>query len=579
MLISDQQLIQIDEAFLRSLQARDAEAAIRLSIQLAQDLKEARERLNQNPTNSSKPSGCQAPWDKGDSEDANDQNEADDLTSVATDNTHLLSSDQSSSTDDTVDHAEAQTTCAESIDGQQEKDQRNPGKQPGAQGFGRTQTLPVTATVNHLCGHCVVCNTDLSEVEKAYTGFYTVDIEFGRTDAPGLTMTNTHHRYYAGDCPTCELHTQSEPHRAPPDQGNWQAVGMTEWRLIGPSLASMLVYMAYNLRVTRRLIQQSLDDFFGLQLCTGSINKSLRESARALAPVEEQIVQNLMMELSAHDEPESDSKVAVGQTVDSQIQTENQPDQKKILFVDETSHPEAGDLLWMWVFTTATTALFLVGHRSREIFDNLIDSCEFDGWLMTDGYQVYRHYLWRLRCWAHLLRKAQGLCESYTASVRGDGEQMLAILKQLQAAVYRAREGPEGGCQSIMPHHQATLDQLHQLCETMRDSPHEKAHALGVEFLLDWEAIFRVLEHPVWPLTNNTAEQRLRHLVMLRRIMQGTRSPQGSRALALFASVITTCRLRNASSLLYIRDVITLRRQGKEAPALPPVPKNIVMGL
>jgi hypothetical protein len=61
--------------------------------------------------------------------------------------------------------------------------------------------------------------------------------------------------------------------------------------------------------------------------------------------------------------------------------------------------------------------------------------------------------------------------------------------------------------------------------------------------------------------------------------MQGARSPQGSRALALFASVITTCRLRNASSLLYIRDVITLRRQGKEAPALPPVPEKIVMGL
>jgi hypothetical protein len=343
----------------------------------------------------------------------------------------------------------------------------------------------------------------------------------------------------------------------------------------------MLVYMAYNLRVTRRLIQQSLDDFFGLQLCTGSINKSLRESARALAPVEEQIVQDLVKTsgLSAHDGVETDADAGVENAVDSPTRTEDRPDQKNILFVDETSHPEAGDRLWMWVFTTATTALFLVGHRSREIFDNFIDSCGFEGWLMTDGYQVYRPYLWRLRCWAHLLRKAQGLSESYTASVRGYGEQMLVILKQLQTAVYRAREGPEGGCQSIIAQHQAELDQLQQLCEKMRDSPHEKAHALGVEFLLDWEAIFRVLEYPNWPLTNNTAEQRLRHLVMLRRIMQGTRSPQGSRALALFASVITTCRLRKASSLLYIRDVIALRRQGEEAPALPPVPKKSAMGV
>ena len=98
---------------------------------------------------------------------------------------------------------------------------------------------------------------------------------------------------------------------------------------------------------------------------------------------------------------------------------------------------------------------------------------------------------------------------------------------------------------------------------------HEKTRALGREFLNDWDAIFRVLDHPAWPLTNNEAERVLRHWVILRKITYGTRSPQGSRALALFASVITTCRLRGHSPLLYIRDVITLRRQGLDAPKIP----------
>jgi len=40
-----------------------------LSIKLANDLKEAMERLNQNSTNSSKPSGSLAPWDKGSDSD------------------------------------------------------------------------------------------------------------------------------------------------------------------------------------------------------------------------------------------------------------------------------------------------------------------------------------------------------------------------------------------------------------------------------------------------------------------------------------------------------------------------------
>ena len=37
-------------------------------------------------------------------------------------------------------------------------------------------------------------------------------------------------------------------------------------------------------------------------------------------------------------------------------------------------------------------------------FDALTD---FDGHMMTDDYSLYRSYLKRLRCWAHLLHKAR----------------------------------------------------------------------------------------------------------------------------------------------------------------------------
>jgi transposase len=93
-----------------------------------------------------------------------------------------------------------------------------------------------------------------------------------------------------------------------------------------------------------------------------------------------------------------------------------------------------------------------------------------------------------------------------------------------------------------------------------------------VEFLNDWEAIFRVLEYPAWPLTNNEAERALRHWVIMRKITQGTYSKQGSRALALFASIFVTCRLRNSSPLLYIRDVVKMRRQGHDIHKLPQIP-------
>ncbi len=105
----------------------------------------------------------------------------------------------------------------------------------------------------------------------------------------------------------------------------------------------------------------------------------------------------------------------------------------------------------------------------------------------------------------------------------------------------------------------------------MLDSDHKKTRELGGEFLNDWAAIFRILECHEWPLTNNEAERALRHWVILRRITQCTRSEQGSRALGLIASVMETCRLRNASPLRSIREVIQEHRQGREVPKLPPV--------
>jgi len=71
-----------------------------------------------------------------------------------------------------------------------------------------------------------------------------------------------------------------------------------------------------------------------------------------------------------------------------------------------------------------------------------------------------------------------------------------------------------------------------------------------------------MLECLAWPLTDNEVERDLRHWVIMRKITKGTNSEQGSRTLALFDSVFVTCRLRKSLPLLYLRDVIKMRRQG-----------------
>ncbi len=61
---------------------------------------------------------------------------------------------------------------------------------------------------------------------------------------------------------------------------------------------------------------------------------------------------------------------------------------------------------------------------------------------MSDGYKVYRQFLKRLRCWAHLLRKARGLTESLDNPTQDFGNKTLDLLHTLMDAVKGARKKP-----------------------------------------------------------------------------------------------------------------------------------------
>ena len=186
---------------------------------------------------------------------------------------------------------------------------------------------------------------------------------------------------------------------------------------------------------------------------------------------------------------------------------------------------------------------------------------------MSDGYQVYRKYLNRVRCWAHLLRKAQGLQESLNKEAQQFGKQTREFMGMLMTAIREARDHPPDT--PLTEAYQSQLADYRQLCELMKTVSHQKTQALATEMLNDWEAIFRVLQYPHLPLTNNEAERALRHWVILRRISYGTRTEEGSRIFALLISIIETCRKRQQSPWIYLAAVILHQRTGLTIPKLP----------
>ena len=207
--LNDYSLRQMDENDIRKL----PEAALRdLAVKLLQDLKEARERLNQNSRNSSRPPGSDAPWENiggnlendSDDDDAAEGGGEDTEVSEASGDAEEVGVEQTEVGrlgDDTSDQTDAKML------------KRNPGKQPGAPGFGRQQQLPVSACEEHRPTHCACCGKGFKEVASdshAYTGFYTLDIEWGDPEAPGLRVTNTQHIYHETRC-ECGHLTREEP--------------------------------------------------------------------------------------------------------------------------------------------------------------------------------------------------------------------------------------------------------------------------------------------------------------------------------------------------------------------------------
>jgi hypothetical protein len=509
MKLTKNDLAGMNRVYLESL---DRDTLVDVAYELRNAVVELLEHSEKDSRNSSRPPSSDNPYEKD-----NDRGE------------------ETSSTDSTENGNEEKERdegyCPESVDSGESGDKRPPGRQPGSQGFWRSEKPVAEETIEHYPDRCPVCGkeTEIPDGIRPYMGYYVFELEKTET---GIRISCALHHYYIVIC-GCGHEVKSRPGEGYIShiEGRKRELKLTEYVMTGPMLTTFISALSVRYRMSREKIREFLIYWLNMELSVGTIDRCIREAGISCLPVVEELIEELQKADQIH--------------------------------LDETPWHEKKVLKWLWVAISSFTAVYLIGSRKKDELLKLITDA-FTGWLITDGYGVYRDHEKRQRCLAHLIRKAVGLTGAVDEKARKMGEWFLRELRNLIKIMAEGGEDSKRKCNPV-------LARLKRGCSLGSKEEHAKLRKLAREILNDWDAVVAFVKNPGLPPTNNEAERALRHAVISRRISFGTRTTEGSKAYAALLSVIETCRLRKQDPWDYISQTITLGRKGQPPHTVPAV--------
>lgn len=331
---------------------------------------------------------------------------------------------------------------------------------------------------------------------------------------------------------TCYVH---QPVHCPHCQREVIASGPGELpgSYIGPAAKATAIYLRYELNVSDRKISRFFADFFGLKFVPASAYGFERQAVRRGLPI-------------YHDLLEKVRSLAV-------------------VHADETSWRSDGHPHWVWYAGNKDLAAFRWdAQRTAEAAQKLLGE-KFSGVLVADAFASYNRVQPQDRqsCLSHIKTKAKEI------------EQELALLKG-RAADPKARQF----CQDIQgwvhdacqAHHQlihrpwrakAANTQAHRLKRQLRKLCRQplcypRAEKLRERLIgPEQKMLFACFRKPGVPPTNNQAERSLRPVVIMRKVIQGTRSDKGLENHTVLRSLFETAKRQDKMPHRFLFDLFT----------------------
>jgi hypothetical protein len=115
--------------------------------------------------------------------------------------------------------------------------------------------------------------------------------------------------------------------------------------------------------------------------------------------------------------------------------------QQKAANIDESSLPENGKKLWIWVFETKLFSLYKIApSRGSQVLIEMLGK-NFCGVIGCDYFSAYRKYMKDFNavvqfCLAHLIRDIKYLCEQKDAATKSYGERLREGMRTLFAIIH-----------------------------------------------------------------------------------------------------------------------------------------------
>lgn len=321
---------------------------------------------------------------------------------------------------------------------------------------------------------------------------------------------------------------------------------------IGPATKATAIYLRYLLNVPTRKISQFFEDFFGLKFVPASTYGFERQAVRRGLPIYQDLLEKVRSLAVAH--------------------------------ADETSWRNDGHPHWVWYAGNKDLAAFRWDpHRTAEAAQKLLGE-KFSGVLVADAFASYNSLEPKDRqsCLSHIKTKAKEIQQELALlKGRATDPQAQQFCQDIQGWVHDA-------CQA---HHQLTgrpwrakaakaqerrlKSKLQKLCGHPLRYP--KAEKLRERLNgPEQRMLLTCFRRPGVPPTNNQAERSLRPVVIMRKVIQGTRSEKGLENHSVLRSLFETAKRQDKKPHSFFLDLFTKDTANAQAALYrnPPVRSN-----